>query len=251
MSPRLSSLTFAIAALVPSLAGILALQSQRLERMTSRQEVDYVQEEQFKKLTLDLQKKIPAFGFDNLIADWNFLQYVQYFGDNPAREETGYGLVPDFFEIMVDRDPRFVPAYLQLSTASSVFAGRPDRTVILMDRVLDSISPTISPLAPYIWIYKGVDEILFLGNLKAARHSYQMAADWAQLQGEEALVASTSSMAEFLATNPDSRQVQIAAWAQILFGAADPKTRQHAIQQIQALEAEVRVTPDGRIEIEQ
>ena len=37
-------------------------------------------------------KNLPSFGFDNLIADWTFLKFLQYFGDDEARDVTGYDL---------------------------------------------------------------------------------------------------------------------------------------------------------------
>lgn len=139
------------------------LQKLHLDKIISKNQVniDSVQEEQSTKIWLVTQKNIPSFGFDNLIADWNFLNYIQYFGDEPAREKTGYSLVTDFFEEIVNRDPRFIQAYLQLSTANSIYAGRPDKTVTFLNQILQFISPETSSLASFIWIYKGIDEILF------------------------------------------------------------------------------------------
>src|SRR4028119_1932256 len=60
------------------------------------------------KVRLDLLRKIPAFGLDNLLADWVFLNFLQYFGDDEARQLTGYRLSPDYFEVIIDREPRFL-----------------------------------------------------------------------------------------------------------------------------------------------
>jgi hypothetical protein len=232
-------------------AGIFFLQTIHLNKIShkNKEKEIFSQEEQSIKVFLDVEKNIPSFGFDNIIANWNFLNYIQYFGDEPAREKTGYSLIPEFFENIVNRDPLFIQAYLQLSTANSIYAARPDRTVALMNRVLQSISPETSPLAPFIWIYKGVDEILFLGDLKTARHSYEMASKWASIQGNEFMANRTRETVQFLASNPDSKKAQISAWVTILTTTPDQKTQQYALDKIKSLGAEVTIAPEGKLQI--
>ena len=207
--------------LAPSLAalacltGIIFAQKQySSQALVLQKSSDHFQQEQTLKTALDIQKKLPDFGWSNLIADWQFLQYIQYFGDKEARQETGYPLITDYFEIIVDKDPRFVSGILSLSTTNSLFAGRPDRTVSLMNQTLDYIDPKNFPMGYYIWTYKAVDEILFLGDLDAAKNSYQRAAEWARLQKDttwEISQTRATETAQFLATNPDSNKAQIYA----------------------------------------
>lgn len=232
-------------------AGILLLQNLYLNKITSKNktEVDYTQEEQAIQVVLDLQKNLPSFGFDNLIANWNFLNFIQYYGDTEARDKIGYSLTPDFFEKMVDRDPRFVQAYLILSTANSIYAARPDKTVPLLNRVVQSISPETSTLAPFVWIYKGVDEILFLGDLKAAQNSYDMASKWFGIQKNEYMTNRTRETVQFLATNPDPKKAQIGAWTTILSTTQEKRTQQYALDKIRSLGAEVFVSPEGKLQI--
>jgi hypothetical protein len=232
-------------------AGILLLQNLYLNKITSKNktEVDYSQEEQAIKVVLDLQKNLPSFGFDNVIANWNFLNFIQYYGDTEARDKIGYSLTPDFFETMVDRDPRFVQAYLILSTANSIYAARPDKTVTLLNRVVQSLSPETSPLSSYVWVYKGVDEILYLGDLKAAQNSYDTASKWFNAQGNEYMSVQTRETAKFLATNPDPKQAQIGAWATILSTTQEKRTQQIALDKIRSLGADVFISPDGKLQI--
>jgi hypothetical protein len=232
-------------------AGILLLQNIYLNKITSKDktEVDYTQEEQSIKVVLDLQKNLPSFGFDNLIANWNFLNFIQYYGDTEARDKIGYSLTPNFFETIVDRDPRFVQASLILSTANSIYAARPDKTITFMNRVVQSISPETSPISPYVWIYKGVDEILYLGDIKAAQNSYDMASQWFGIQGNEYMSVQTRETANFLATNPDAKKAQIGAWATILSTNLDKKTQQYALDKIRSLGADVFISPEGKLQI--
>ncbi|MFM7441687.1 MAG: hypothetical protein ACKO2V_24325 [Snowella sp.] len=231
------------------LALAVFLQVRHLAHWQKNPNVNYAKEEQSLKFALDVQRKLPSFGFSNLIADWTFLKYVQYYGDGVARQVTGYQLIPDFFETMVSTDPRFVQAYLSLSTANSIFAGRPDKTVSLMNRVIKAISPKTSPLAYYIWIYKGFDEILFLGDLKAAQHSYEMASKWARIAGAETSAANTQATAQFLASNPDPKTAQISAWAMILTTVPDLKTKEYASAKIKELGGKVIVNSSGKIQV--
>ena len=139
---------------------IIFLQQNYLKSAEAEDKIDYAREEDAIKFSLDVQRKLPSFGLQNLIADWTFLKYIQYHGDAEAREATGYPLISNFFESIVDSDPRFVEAVLTLSTANSLFAGRPDQTVNYMDKVLETITPETSPLAYYVWIYKGVNNVV-------------------------------------------------------------------------------------------
>ncbi|BAU67280.1 hypothetical protein STA3757_46910 [Stanieria sp. NIES-3757] len=246
------SLTHYLTALV-CFAGIIFFQKQYFfQKIISQKNIDYFQQEQSLKTDLNLQKKLPNFGLKNLIADWNLLQYIQYFGDDKAREATGYSLVTDYFEIIVEKDPRFIQALLSLSTANSIFVGRPDQTIALMNQALNSLTPEKFPMGYYVWTYKGVDEILFLGDLKAAENSYQKAAEWADLQTEPTwkdMAIQANNTAQFLATNPDSTKVQVYAWLNILSTARDEKTKQHALQQVKALGADIIVTETGELQV--
>ncbi|MGK7873227.1 MAG: hypothetical protein AB4426_07920 [Xenococcaceae cyanobacterium] len=245
--------------LLVCLAGVITLQRLHyFEEINSEETAEYFKEEKSLKMLLDVQKKMPSFGFDNLIADWTFLRFIQYFGDGKARKQTGHSLVPDYFETMLNYDPRFIKAYLMVSTANSIFAGKPEQTVSFMEEVVnsipvDSISTEVFPYAYFIWTYKGIDEMLFLGDTKAAQYSYEKAAQWASLRGDsigETVAARARETAQFLATNPDSKRAQIAGWITILNNAPDQKTQQYAIEQIKALGAQITITPQGRVQIE-
>ena len=190
---------------------------------------------------------MPSFGFDNLIADWSMLRFLQYFGDSKARKQTGYSLSPDFLEVIVERDPLFARAYLIISPASSLFAGRPERTIELMQKGLEKLSPEISD-AHYVWLYKGTDEILFFGDLKKAQKSYGMSANWAKIAGDEKIFHSSNKTVEFLATKPDISTAQVSAWFMVWIGNKDKITRELAKTNIEKLGGELKIYPDGRVE---
>lgn len=249
-------LNLARALVIPAITSLcaVAIVSLQLPKLHNQQQqtdkAEYLKQEELERLRLTFIKKLPSFGFNNLLADWVYLNFIQYFGDNSARQQTGYSLSPEYFEIIVQRNPRFVNAYFSLSPATSIYAGRPDRSVALIEQGLQSIDPKTDPKAYLLWLYKGVDELLFLGDSQAARRSYQMAAEWAStFTNNPKIAARVRETAQFLAKNPQSVQARIGAWTMILSNARDDATRQIAILNIQKLGGEVTITSDGMLQI--
>jgi hypothetical protein len=200
------------------------------------------------QVRLGLLKVMPSFSYDNLIADWVFIDFLQYFGDNSARDQTGYALSPEYFEVIIERDPRFLDAYQNLSTSTSFYAAMPERSIALMDKGFRSLTPDIPRKSYYAWRYRGTDELLFLGNAQAAEKSFGQAANWANKFSDDEsreVAASSERTARFLSTNPDSRFARISTWTMVLQNIVDQKTRQKVIKEITALGGKVIINPDG------
>jgi hypothetical protein len=212
----------------------------------------YLAEEQVTQSNLDLLFKLPKLGFENLIANGSFLSFIQYFGDDVARQSTGYSVTPSFFKVIVSRDPLFLGMYPYLSSSVSLFAGQPQQTVSLLEQGLRSIPPQLQPDAYFLWQSKGTDELLFLGRNSAAQASYEKAAEWASRSSDpqiQSIAKRSRQTAQFLAANPDSRQARVASWFNILTNAIDDSTRQFAVQQITALGGKVSVTEQGALQV--
>jgi hypothetical protein len=227
--------------------GIVHLQLSRLSQLERkadqpRSKMEYLREEHQTQASLQLLATLPTFGFDNLISNWSFLNFLQYFGDDLARDQTGYRAIPDFFQIIVDRDPHFLDAYPYLSASVSLYAGQPKQTVSLLQKGIDSIPPTMQSKAYFLWQSKATDELLFLGRTQDARRSYEMVASWASQSKDsqmQAIAARSRQTAQFLTSNPDSRRARVGSWYNILTNAVDDPTRQFASQQIKALGGEI------------
>ncbi len=199
-------------------------------------------------LRLKLLQNVPSLSYKNLIADWVYIDFLQFFGDDEARDKTGYSLSPEYFEIILRRDPRFLEAYLGLSVSTSLYGGMPDKTVALMEKGLKSLSPQVPTKSYYIWRYKGTDELLFLGNAQAAKKSFLKAAEWADTytdQESKQIVFISQKSAKFLSKNPDSKAARVATWAMVLNNNIDEKTRKRAIREIETLGGKVTANPDG------
>ena len=232
------------------------MQIPRLEQIRSSSQTTSVTEirqgTEAEAARLLLLKKMPSFGFDNLLADWTFLNFTQYFGDTVAREKSDYRLSPDYFEVILDRDPRFIQAYTFLSTSGSLYAALPERSTEIMQRALSRLKPDVPPNGFYGWRQLGVDQLLFVGDSEAARRSFQTAAAWARqssLPESEQVAQFSEQTAAFLARNPDSKSAQISAWAMVLNTVPDDRTRKTVIERIQALGGRVTQEADGSFRI--
>ncbi len=211
------------------------------------------QEEVQAKLQLSLIKALPALGFDNLVADWQFINFVQYFGDVEIRQKIGYGVGLDYFDLILDRDPRFLYAYFYLSNMGSLYAAQPEKSVAMMERGLKSLTPKVPDRGYYIWRLKAVDELLFLGKVPAARRSMQTAADWARQYSTaegQSVARLSQNTANYLARNPNSKQAQFDSWNMVLNAGVDKLVTDRAIAEIRSLGGKVTMTPTGEYKAE-
>jgi len=238
---------------VGCIGGVLYLQLNSLQnREALESQLNHSQQEDWEKTQLNTLTQAPTSGFDNLIADWAYYRFLQYFGDKPARRETGYSLLPEYLEVIAKKDPRFVEAFRYLAPVSSIYAGRPQETVRWLELALEDLSPQIS-LSYLVWVHKAHDELLFLGDAAAASHSYQMAANWASTSDSPIRQRSAQNLqqaAEFLAKNPDSSLSRIASWGMVLRHTADPEIQQVAIEEIEQLGGTVNINAQGHVKIE-
>lgn len=232
---------------------IVCFQKANLKQQESaKSDLAYIREEKQLTNLAKILQQIPSFGFDNLLADWAFLQFVQYYGDTEAREVTGYSVVTDYFETVVNRDPNFIQSHLIMSPANSLFAARPQKTVELMNKASKLVTPQTPGYPFLLWTYKATDEILFMGNIEAAKNSYKMAAKWASMRNDELgeeMASRYRTSTEFLATNPDSTDAQIKAWINVLNQASDEKTQQHVMNKLEALGVDISIDEKGKIKV--
>lgn len=237
-------------------SGIVVMQISRLRLVLTPQDSVLPQQAESQtqeaQLQLSLLKVTPDLGFDNLIADWTFLNFLQYFGSNEYRQIDGYGLSADYFDVILERDPYFYLAYVYLSSSVSIFAGQAEKAVELQERGLQALSPEFPPEGYFIWRHKGIDEVLFLDDAEAASRSHHTAAEWAAQSSDPRAQEDRISLqrtAEFLASDPDKTQAQIGAWAQVLGSVPDNKTQAEVIKNIEALGYEVVPNEQGSYSI--
>ncbi|MEG4809169.1 hypothetical protein QUA82_16970 [Microcoleus sp. F8-D3] len=243
-----------------ALAGVVAMQSsgqlggmspvgvQEQKSLSAMSAASFKQEAQQEALRLRMIKNLPSFGFDNLIADWTFLKFLQYFGDDEARDVTGYELSQDYFDIVTQRDPRWADIYLFLSTAISFYQGKPETAVNLIERGTRALalSPQLHSQSWIVWRTKGLDELLLLGDIPESINSHEMAADWVEKTPEgQKLAQAFRATAEYLRRDPDSVQVRFTAWSTVYAQTTDKLVRMRAKQALVKLGAQVQKDKDG------
>lgn len=238
---------------IATLTGIITLQvfwpsaESPLKQETVIDSADAVAAEQKEALRLKLLKASPSFGFDNLIADWVFLGFLQYFGDGAARNQTGYSLSQDYFDLITRLDPRWVDIYLFLSNSLSIYEAKPKVAVEYMTRGTDALSPEIDPKAWQVWRFKGIDQLLLVGDIPGAIRSHEMAAQWAENTSDQQFTSLFRETAEYLKRNPDSKLIRFNAWLWVYYQTRDQRVRERAKQEILKLGGEVQMTKDGEM----
>ena len=241
-----------------ALAGVITIQSNRqlggisvikTEGLNPTPEISvasFKQSEQQEALRLKMLKALPSFGFDNLVADWTFIKFLQYFGDDEARNITGYSLSQDYFDIITRRDPRRVEIYPFLSVAVSFYQAKPEIAVQLMERGTSALSPQIDPKAWTVWRNKGLDELLLLGDIPESIQSHEKAADWVEgTPSGKQLAPMFRATAEYLRRDPDSVQVRFYGWSMVYAQTKDKFVRQRAKEAFVKLGAQVQKDKDG------
>lgn len=234
-----------------AIAGVLWLQQAKLNQSAlNADDVDQVVEQ--KALRLSMLRQLPSFGFENLLADWVFLDFLEYFGDDEARDQSGYGLSPQYFELITQRNPRFVQVYPFLSSSVSYQLGQPKLALEMMRRGAKSLSPAMDAQAFQIWRFMSLDQLLLLGDTKGAIQSLETAADWVEGTPYAAYQDRFRQTAEFLRQDPDSKVIRVSAWAEVYQRAAavgDQKTQERAKKEILALGGKI-LEKEGRLFIQ-
>jgi hypothetical protein len=254
-APQIKLVTFAVLMSV-LVIGMAAMQSSKLNSLRavdkSLDPAMLQQESQLRANQIELMKKVPKFGFNNLTANTLFVDFLSYFGSTDARNVDGYSLGFDYFDVVLKEDPRFFLAYYYLSGTGSSYLANPARTVKMMNEGFKSIKPDSPKYSYYLWRLKATDELLFLGESQMAKASMEKAADWAQMAGDEEgrrVAKISSNTAMFLAKNPNSKQARFRAWASILETAIDDSARKLAIAKIFELGGKVEQDAQGKIRI--
>lgn len=186
-------------------------------------------------------KRSPSFGFENLVAGGVFLNFLQYFSDAQTGTGPKNDLSSEFFDVIITLDPFDRDYYLFLAGSTTLYAGEPKKTVDLMGEGLSKMNSQNAPNdAFYIWRYKAVEELLFLGDGQAAKDSFENAAEWAAQSNRfdsDLMEDLSRQTAKFLKKDPDSLFAQIAAWESVVSSALNNDIKEKATQRVEELTA--------------
>lgn len=241
-----SNLLLNLAIALGTAAIVVALQWMQLPKV-SMQAIEPVREAEQERLQLQVLGNLPSLGYDNLLANWVFLRFLGYFGDDPARKKTGYDLNANYFNLITQRDPRFLQIYPYLSAGVSYYLGNPKLAGQYMERGLQVLSPEVNPRGFMVLRFRALDQLLLEGDIPGTIATYQRLADWFDRTADPKSARSFRDAAAILAQNPDSVLPRFWGWQDVYFSAPDDRVKQRAAQELIELGAIARKTPEGDI----
>ena len=119
-----------------------------------------------------------------------------------------------------------------------------------MDRGTVALSPQIDRNAFQVWRFKGLDQLLLLGDVRGSIHSHEMAARWAVGTPNQDLAPLFQQTANFLRRDPDSQLIRFQAWTSVYdqaTAARDKNTQARAKREILALGGKEKIN-NGQVE---
>lgn len=114
--------------------------------------------------------KLLTLGFDQLMADCYWLGFVNYVGDNNAREVDHYSVSDKYLDLITTLDPNFVQPYWFTAFVVGSEQGQPKRAQEIIDRGI-----TANPDNWYLPYIGGINMYLFGHDEVSAARYYRNA----------------------------------------------------------------------------
>ncbi|AGY56329.1 hypothetical protein [Gloeobacter kilaueensis] len=178
-----------------------------------------------------------AFGWRNLLADWLWLQYVQYFGDVAARKKSGYGLSAEYIQAITALDPAFIFAATQANYAVAEQMGAPKEAIAILTAAAKRNPGRADALGMpgswYLWRLAGSVAFRHLGHYRQAAAYFERAA---REPGAPAVMRDNAA-AFYNASNDRERAIQL--WREFYVSAPTAQLRAEGRRRLAALGVEV------------
>lgn len=129
--------------------------------------------------------KFVSLGYDQLLADFYWLEFVGYVGDTQDRQKDRYALADCYLDLITQLDPRFTQAYWFTAFTVGGEQSRPKRAAEIIEHGIAA-----DPNNWYLPFIAGVNQYLFAKNQEAAAKYYRMSArfpgapNWLERQAE-------------------------------------------------------------------
>lgn len=173
--------------------------------------------------------RLISLGFDQLLADVMWLQFIQYVGYNdPAKSERG-NQAGAMLDIITTLDPHFERAYFFTATVVGGEEHDPQTADKLLQRGIDNNANDW-----YIPFIAGVNQYLFAHNETQAAKYYRMSAKFPDAPPWLA------GQAQILEAHIPSHIKAINVWQKIFDSAKDGAVKQRAREELCALWVHVR-----------
>jgi hypothetical protein len=180
--------------------------------------------------------KLCSLGYDQLLADWYWLGFVQYIGDGDARTKDHYVLAESYIDLITGLDPRFVQPYWFAAFIIGSEQHQPQRAAELIEKGLSA-----NPNTWYLPFIAGINQYLYAHNEVAAAKYYRMAAKFPDAPKW------LDRQANILEARIPSYIKEINIWDNIYRSSQDPLVKQRAREKLIVLWAHVYKSSTAQI----
>jgi hypothetical protein len=204
-----------------------------MQARATQERGNIVQQDSSEATTLDTLAKLPNFGNRNLVADFLWLRFSQYFGDTQARAKSGYGLSYKYLETITGKDLHFANAYRIANLAVAYKMGRTDLAEALLIKGIRA-----NPDAYLLWQARGFLHFLYTGDITKAIYCFRKNAGLAvAVDGnrQQRWGNYWFAMARYLEVSKSNVWTRRQIWLEVYANASDASTKVLALAQLDKL----------------
>jgi hypothetical protein len=117
--------------------------------------------------------KMLSLGYDRLLADYYWLEFVQYVGDTVPRERDRYAQASRYIDLIVTLDPQLVQAYYFAAFIIGKEQNRPKEAAEFIERGMRANQDNW-----YLPFLAGVNQYLYAHNEEEASRYYRLASTY-------------------------------------------------------------------------
>lgn len=201
-----------------------------MQAKASQQRSDTAEQNYDEEVSLDALGKLPNFGNRNLVADFLWLRFAQYFGDSQSRSKSGYGLDYKYLEAITDRNPQFENAYRVANMAVAYKMGRADLADALLVKGINA-----NPKAFLIWQTRGFLHFLYTGDIAKAVYCFRRSAGLAVAVGGNSQQHWGNywfAMSRYLEVSKSNTWTRRQIWGEVYASSDDASTKALALSQL-------------------
>ncbi len=179
--------------------------------------------------------KLLALGFDDVLFDYYWLEFIQYIGDVQKRQLDHSEKAAEYLNLLTKLDPHFIPAYY----FAAIVLGEQNQSSTAANLIDQGIAA--NPDNWYLPYIAGINQYLFAHDERRAAQYYLMASkfpaapDWLERQ------------AKILEANIPSTIKEINVWDSMYTSAPNQAVKERAFEKLVALWLKVYRTAPSKV----
>lgn len=165
--------------------------------------------------------RLVSLGFDKLLADCYWLNFIGYYGDTAARQKDKYRLADRYLDLITSLDPEFIQPYWFVAFTVGNDQKNPERAAEILRRGIESNQNNW-----YLPFIAGFNQYMFARDeLEAARY-YRMASKFPDAPSWLA------KQADILEAKIPSMIKEINAWTDVFYSVEEEGLKQRARERL-------------------